>query len=378
MRRAAFVYGDELTSFVLRDDHPLVPARLRHTYELLESYEAFSLENALLTPPRQATLAEVHSSHADGYVDAVAAFSQGRRLEEAARFGFSETGDNPIFPGMFEACLWSSGASMTAADLLIRGEVDAAANFSGGLHHAMPNRASGFCVFNDPVMAIRALVHAGLRVAYVDIDCHHGDGVQHAFYDSDQVVTISLHESGRYLFPGTGFTEETGSGPGKGYAVNVPLFPYTDDDTYLWAFREVVPPLVQAFRPDVLVTQLGIDTHHMDPITHLQLTVQGYAQLVRELGALSPGRWLALGGGGYHISAVIRGWAMAYGAMLEHDWPDRVPAAVQERYGIAELQDPAPPAIDANLRRDVKRLAEESVAQVHRGVFPAHGLSRPA
>lgn len=375
MKSAAFVYDDVLTAHVLRQDHPLRPTRLRYTYELLEAYGAFSLENARLVAPRQATREEIESSHTPGYVEAVEAFSQGQRLEEAPRFGLSEDGDTPVFPGIFEASLWSTGASVTAAELLIQGQTDVAANFSGGLHHAMPDRASGFCVFNDPVVAIKTLVKAGLRVVYVDIDCHHGDGVQHAFYDSDQVLTISLHESGRYLFPGTGFPEETGVGRGAGYSVNVPLYPYTGDETYLWAFREVVPPLVSAFKPDVLATQLGIDTHFKDPITHLQLTVQGYTQLVTELRELSPGRWLAMGGGGYDLSAVIRGWAMAYGAMLNRTWPDRIPEGFQERLGLTDLQDLDPPRVDAGILRDVRQEAEEAVSQVHRLVFPTHGLS---
>jgi acetoin utilization protein AcuC len=207
---------------------------------------------------------------------------------------------------MYEAAAWSTGASMRAVETLLSGDADVAVNFSGGLHHAMPGYASGFCIFNDPVIAIKALTQRGFKVAYVDIDCHHGDGVQHAFYDTDQVLTISIHESGRFLFPGTGFPEELGTGK---------------------ALREVVPPLVSHFRPDILVTQLGIDTHYRDPLTHLALTVQGFGLAVEELGKLSPGKWLALGGGGYDISAVTRGWTIAYGRMLGREWPEQVPAS---------------------------------------------------
>jgi acetoin utilization protein AcuC len=359
---------------ILSRDHPLVPARLRYTYELLEAYGAFRLEEARLVTPRQATTQEVGAFHTPAYVEAVRGLSQSQGLDQAERFDFSQGGDNPIFPGMFDAALWSTGASLTAAELLLAGEAEAAASFSGGLHHAMPSRASGFCIFNDPVIAIQRLLKEGLRVAYVDIDCHHGDGVQFAFYQTDQVLTISLHESGQYLFPGTGSPEETGLGPGRGYSVNVPLFPYTDDETYLWAFRQVVPPLVARFQPDVLVTQLGIDTHFQDPITHLQLTVQGYGQVVQELKKLSPGRWLALGGGGYHIPAVIRGWALAYGVALGCEWPDELPAAFQERHSLKTLRDPEPPQIEPGLRRDARRYAEESLGQVRRLVFPIHGL----
>jgi acetoin utilization protein AcuC len=216
---------------------------------------------------------------------------------------------------------------------------------------------------------------SGARVAYVDIDCHHGDGVQAGFYETDQVLTISLHESGEFLFPGTGFVQESGVGAGKGYAVNVPFYPYTDDDTYLWAFQEVVPPLVTAFKPDVLVTQLGIDTHVLDPITHLRLTVQGYTRAVQELSQLSPGKWLALGGGGYNIGAVMRAWTRAYGVMLEHEWPQELPQSFRSEYGLDRLDDPEPPPLSPDVAEQVRKYAENSVAEVKRTIFPAHGLS---
>ncbi|MSQ11093.1 MAG: acetoin utilization protein AcuC [Dehalococcoidia bacterium] len=375
MRKAALVYGDVLSQHRLREDHPMVPTRLRYAYELIKAYGAFALPNALLVEPRQASPEELLLFHTPEYVETVRALSRGERLEEAGRFNFSAQGDNPVYPGMYEAAVWSTGASAKAADLLLEGAADVACNFSGGLHHAMPAYASGFCVFNDPVIAIKLLANRGLKVAYVDIDCHHGDGVQYAFYDTDQVLTVSLHESGRSLFPGTGFAEETGTGRGRGYSVNVPLAPYTGDDVYLWAFREVVPPLLNVFKPDVLVTQLGIDTHFKDPLTHLKLTVQGFGQVVEELGELAPGKWLALGGGGYDISAVTRGWTIAFGRMLGTTWPNEVPASFQERYGLKELYDAAYVDPDLQHRADVRRFAEQSVAAVRRLVFPFHGLS---
>ncbi|MBI4233927.1 MAG: acetoin utilization protein AcuC, partial [Chloroflexi bacterium] len=284
-------------------------------------------------------------------------------------------GDNPVFPGMYEASLWSAGASLRAAELVAEGEVEVAANFAGGLHHAMPDHASGFCIFNDPVIAIHYLLGRGFRVAYVDADCHHGDGVQFAFYDTDRVLTISLHESGQYLFPGTGVPTEVGVGRGKGYSVNVPLYPYTDDEVYQWAFQQVVPPLVRAYRPDVLITQLGIDTHFQDPITHLQLTVQGLAWAVEELARLSPGRWLALGGGGYDVGAVIRGWTLAFGVMMERAWPDAIPPSFQEKHGLTALRDAQGPRIDPGVRQEARQYAERSVAEVRRLIFPGFGLS---
>jgi acetoin utilization protein AcuC len=229
-------------------------------------------------------------------------------------------------------------------------------------------------VFNDPVLAIKDLLLRGMRVAYVDIDCHHGDGVQHAFYDTDEVLTVSLHESGAFLFPGTGFSNETGVGKGAGYAVNVPLYPYTTDDVYLSAFQEAIAPLLEAFRPDVLVTQLGIDSHYLDPITHMALTVQGFTRVVAELSRV-PARWLALGGGGYDLQAVARAWTFAYGVMSGQDLPDEVPRQYGERHGVATLSDHEGPVVPDVTRGDARTFAEESVQAVHRLIFPTHGLA---
>ena len=371
-----FVYHDRLTRHVLSDTHVFKPSRLRDTYDLLNSFGAFDLVNANLTEPRQVSVEELRSFHTAEYIDAVAALAHGQRLSDAAMYGFSEDGDNPIYANMYESALWTTGASLTATEELLDGRCAVAVNFSGGLHHAMPNYAAGFCIFDDPVVAIKQMTAAGARVAYVDIDCHHGDGVQAGFYETNQVLTISLHESGEFLFPGTGFVREAGAGPGRGYSVNVPFFPHTDDETYLWTFREVVPPLVSAFKPDILVTQLGIDTHFLDPITHLRLTVQGYTQVVQEFARLSPGTWLVLGGGGYNLGAVMRGWARAYGVMLNHEWPDGFPESFREQFGIEQLNDPEQLPLPQEIRDQVRKYAAKSVADVKYNVFPVHGLSR--
>jgi acetoin utilization protein AcuC len=275
---------------------------------------------------------------------------------------------------MFDAAVLSTGASLVAATLVANRQVDVAFNISGGLHHAAPDHASGFCVFNDPAIAIKYLLSCGLRVAYVDIDAHHGDGVQQAFYDDDRVLTISLHESGQFLFPGTGFVSEMGASKGMGYSVNLPLYPYTDDEIYLWAFREVVPPLLRAFAPDVLVTQLGIDSYHSDPLTHLQLTSRGYVETVRELAQLDI-PWLALGGGGYDLSAVARCWTLAYGVMLDVEWPDQIPSAFQQQHGVSHLRDTEAPEIPVDIQHKARGLAEEGVAALKRNLFPLHHLT---
>ena len=211
-------------------------------------------------------------------------------------------------------------------------------------------------------------------MAYVDIDAHHGDGVQDAFFDDPNALTISVHESGRYLFPGTGHTEELGVGSGLGYSVNLPLYPYSGDDLYLESFGEIVPPLLRAFAPDVLVTQLGIDTYHSDPLTHLQITTRGYVAAIKELAALGI-PWLAMGGGGYDLSAVARGWTLAYGVMLDVEWPDELPAAMTDRLGTGNLRDTLTPEIPDDVRRDARSFALESTSAIKRDVFPVHSLT---
>ncbi|HLF03979.1 MAG TPA: acetoin utilization protein AcuC [Dehalococcoidia bacterium] len=370
MRRAAFVYDDALSRHVLRPDHPMRPVRLQNTYDLLRGYGAFDQGSSRLVPPRPATEEELRMLHTPEYIAAVRSFSLGLSGYDPRRFNFSAQGDNPIYRGMYEAAALSTGATLVAAELVASKQVEVAFNIAGGLHHAEPGHASGFCVFNDPAIAIKYFLAQGLRVAYVDIDAHHGDGVQHAFYDDPRVLTISTHESGRFLFPGTGFVAELGTGAGQGYSVNLPLYPYTDDEVYLEAFMAVAPPLLRAFAPDVLVTQLGIDSYHRDPLTHLQLTSQGYTAAVRELAGLGI-PWLALGGGGYDLSAVARCWSLAYGVMLDVEWPDELPQGLLRQQGLDRLRDTEMPQIPAQARQDARRYAEESVAGHQAGDFPA-------
>ncbi len=372
--KAAFVYNDALSRHVLREDHPLRATRLCYTYELLDSYGAFDLKGSTLVEPRTATEVELLTFHTAEYVGAVKSLSRGEQVSDPAKYNFGATGDNPIFRGMYEAAILSTGASLVAAERVADRQVDVAFNVSGGLHHAAAGNASGFCVFNDPVIAIHHLLARGLRVAYVDVDAHHGDGVQNAFYDTPQVLTISLHESGKFLFPGSGFVQEVGVGEGEGFSVNVPLYPYTGDETYLWAFREVVPPLIEAFKPDILVTQLGIDSYHTDPLTHLFLTSQGYVRVVEEFASMGL-PWLALGGGGYDMSAVARCWALAYGVMVGQMWPDNIPKNYQEHYGLKRLRDSEQPPAKESVEQEIRRFAEESVELVKGLIFPTHRLA---
>src|SRR5207249_8893245 len=243
--------------------------------------------------------------HTEEYLNVLKAANTGAASAAVVcRYGLGP-GDNPIFPGLWDAARLAAGGSLLAARLVAGGEVTRAFHFAGGLHHAMPDRASGFCYVNDAVLAILHLRARGLRVAYVDIDAHHGDGVQNAFYADRNVLTISTHERGDRLFPGTGFVEEIGEGRGRGYAVNLSLNPYTDDGVYLDAFDQLLPPVAQAFGPDVVVAQLAIDSHRTDPLTHLALTADGFAATVRRILDPAP-RLVAPASGGYALANAAR------------------------------------------------------------------------
>ncbi len=362
MRRAVFLSAPALWQHGHGTNHPLKPERLMRTFELLEGYGAFDAPYVRVVSPRLATEDELALFHTRKYIDVVQALSAGDTRLPAWRYRFGP-GDNPVFDGMYETESLKVGSALLGATLLLNGECDVAFSFSGGLHHAGPDFAWGFCVFNDAAVAIHWLLRQGLRVAYVDIDVHHGDGVQAAFYDTDRVLTISLHQDGRTLFPGTGFVDETGTGEGKGYSVNVPLPPYTEDEAYLWTFHQIVPPLLERFQPDIVVTQLGVDTHYKDPLAKLMLTTSGHAALFEALEALAP-RWLALGGGGYDLGVVPRAWTLAFGIMSGQSLPDELPEDYRAKYGGQWLRDHEHPSLDESTRQRVPRSVEATVAKV--------------
>ena len=328
-------YGDDAPWYDHGPQHPLRPARVILTRELIHAYGLIDGERVVETPARSATDDELLLVHGERYVDAVRRAGNGER-GPWGEFGFGP-GDNPIFPHMHEASARVAGASLVAAEAVLTGRAEHAFNPAGGLHHAMPERASGFCVYDDPAVAIAWLLERGVeRVAYVDVDVHHGDGPQAIFYDDPRVLTISLHQSGATLFPGTGFVEETGAGDAVGTAVNLPLPPFTGDRLWLDAFRRVVPPLVEAWQPKILVTQLGCDTHHSDPLANLLLTTGAYRETAAMLHDLAHraagGRWLATGGGGYQWAGVVpRAWTLYFAEMAGTTVPDELPPEWVER-----------------------------------------------
>jgi acetoin utilization protein AcuC len=288
---------------------------------------------------------------------------------------------------MHDASARVAGASITAADAVWSGAAEHAFNPAGGLHHAMADHASGFCIYNDPAIAIRWLLdHGASRVAYVDVDVHHGDGVQEAFYDDARVLTVSLHESGHFLFPGTGFADEIGRGGAEGTKANVSLPPYTHDDAYRAAFERVVPPLIEAFKPDVLVTQLGCDTHATDPLAHFALTTKTYRYLARAFHELAHsttgGKWVATGGGGYQIYSVVpRAWTIYFSELAGGSLPSELPEGWVERALSEGAGRDLPEAFDdhgvilpAGRREEVNERAAEAAQETIASVFPYFGL----
>lgn len=373
--RVAVVYSDDMSRYEMSETHPLKPLRWKRTFDLMKAAGLTHVNNISFLPPCRATEDEITLAHTRDYLSAVKALSAGLELPSGPSYGFGP-GDNPVFDQMYEANALTSGGTMVAARALAHDSADVAFNFAGGhQHHAMANRASGFGVFNDTVMAAKWLSAQGMRVAYIDIDCHHGDGVQAGFYETPDVLTLSLHESGQFLFPGTGDVRERGRGPGENYSVNVPLAPHTSDESYLRSFDAVVPPLIEAFKPDVLFTQLGIDTHVLDPITHLRMTVQGHASVVERLRDLASdcGRWLAVGGGGYDLGAVARAWTIDLAIMAQVNLPNDLPAMVPEAPNTYNYADPLEQT-DNLIEMQVNAFNDRSVSQVEEMIFPHFGL----
>lgn len=335
MTRPAFVTAPELGRYTLSAEHPFKPLRLELTRTLAAACGLLGDVDEVAPEPFGEE--ELLTLHDPEYVAAVRAVSRGEHVADAYSYGLG-TSDNPVFPGMHETVVRVCGATMTAVRRVASGEVTRAASFSGGLHHAMRAAMSGFCTYNDAALAIHGAVRRyGQRVAYLDLDAHHGDGVQAMFYASADVLTFSVHESGRYLFPGTGFTFETGRGAGRGLSLNLPLEPFTEDASYLAGLATVLPPALAAFRPDLIVLQAGADMHRYDPLSHLNLSVQGVAESYRLVSSLADafcgGRLVALGGGGYDpYRTVPRLWTLLWAVLSRQPFPETLPESWRRRW----------------------------------------------
>jgi acetoin utilization protein AcuC len=367
--KTAFLYTDKYFAYNYGVSHPLRIERLKLTYDLCKAYDLFELPDADLVETRAASEAEILRFHTPDYVEVLTRASRGEiNIDLSHGIG---PGDNPVFHGLWEWSQLHTGASLQCAQLVSEGKARIAFNIAGGLHHAGASRASGFCYVNDPVLAIDHFVDRGKRVMYLDIDAHHGDGVQWAFYEDANVLTISFHQHGRTLFPGTGRLSEIGRGEGEGYAVNVPMLPGTDDHVFWEGFKRVVPRLTEAFRPDVVVSQLGVDTFLDDPLASLELTTHGFCKVIAYLTEKAPA-WVALGGGGYHPSNVARAWTLAWAMMngveLSDDLPETMVAPLLKGgFSGQKLRDPEH---ESRWRDQCQKHMEECIRYLERNAFP--------
>ena len=378
--KLVYPYSDSLLGYEFRKDHPLKPERLKLTYLL--SKELGLLDKVNVLEPTLATREELEMFHSPEYIDAVE--DSGINNNPHPRYGLG-TSDNPIFPQIHDTGLRYVGATLDA----MRAMMDGASNtfcISGGLHHAHESLASGFCIYNDVVLAIKMLQKKrNAKVLYLDIDAHHGDGVQKAFYDSKDVLTISVHQTGRTLFPGSGFVYETGTGVGMGYSVNIPVMPGAGTPELLRVYDEIVKPLFESFKPDLLVTQLGVDGHFLDPLAQLTYTTHAFERIVEGLRDLSSKQckigWLAVGGGGYHPVNVARIWALLLSVMLKEKISKEMPDSFKEvcfDMGYAnfpELMRDEEEIVQMYVPREIVSLElDRAIRKVEELVFPYHGL----
>jgi acetoin utilization protein AcuC len=382
------VWDEAMLAYDFGGQHPMNPERLHLTARLLQDCGLLGLDGVRVAAPFVASDADLGAVHSPEYIRAVRHVSDHPDTTDASR-GLG-TEDNPAFAGMHEASARLAGGSLGAAEAILRGDAVRAVNFGGGMHHAARDWASGFCIYNDAAASIQRLLDRGVsRVLYIDVDAHHGDGTESIFWDDPRVMTISLHETGMSLFPGTGFANETGGPGAEGYAVNVALPTTAGDAALLRAFHAVVPQLAAAFAPGVIVSQHGCDSHREDPLTNLRVSVDAqYALMlaVRELAdSLCGGRWIATGGGGYALASVVpRSWALLVAVAADATTAPATPVPeawrdyVRERHGI-EAPRLMGDGADTWWRSwevgyDPSDDLDRTVMATRKAVFPLHGL----
>jgi len=376
MTKAAFIYSQELEKFHYPPEHPFNTIRPKKTRDVLNSMGLLSGDGRSEVAPVPADRLTLKKFHSARYLHALKTASQGRWDSEALNMGIG-TSDCPVFEGLYEYAVLATGGTLVAANLLLSGSADAAFNPSGGFHHAHPERASGFCYINDVALACHILAEQSKRVLYVDVDVHHGDGVAYAFYGRCDVMTISFHEDPRILFPGTGFEDEIGTGKGKGYCVNVPLPVGTYDQAYMKAFEEIAIPLMAAYKPDVIVFELGADALAGDPLAHLYLTNNVYADIITHLLRLNK-PILMTGGGGYNIDNTVRAWALAWTVLCgadsgNADNPPLGGVMLESTDWQGGLRDRAL-AVSNQQRDAVMPAVEATIEAIKTNIFPIHGL----
>ncbi|MHA6260378.1 acetoin utilization protein AcuC [Sporosarcina sp. CAU 1771] len=351
---AVFIYSKEQLDYSFSDSHPFNQKRLTLTLDLLKKMG--SISDSDIVAPRMATDQELLLNHDAKFIDIVKKAGKGLISSEVGEVYGIGTEDTPIFPNMHEASAMLVGGTLTAVDEVMEGRAKHALNLGGGLHHGFKGRASGFCVYNDSSVAIKYMQEKyGARVLYIDTDAHHGDGVQWSFYDDPTACTLSIHETGRYLFPGTGNITERGNGAGYGTTFNFPIDAFTEDESFLDIYKTAITEVTQHFKPDVILTQNGADAHYFDPLTHLYGTMNLFQQIPRIARDVAEehceGRWIAVGGGGYDIWRVVpRAWAHIWLAMKNdpeptgplpkdwlNTWQDQSPVPL-----ISTWEDPDP------------------------------------
>jgi acetoin utilization protein AcuC len=376
MRRSVFIHSQEIEKYRYPEDSPFKTQRAGRTRQVLYSMGLLSGPGISEAAPLPAARTILKKFHTARYLHALKSADQGKWSLEALHMGIG-TDDCPIFKGMYDYAVLAAGGTLVGADLILSDQADVAFNPSGGYHHAFPEKAAGFCYINDNALACLVLAAAGRRVLYLDVDVHNGDGVAHAFYQRSDVMTISLHENPKTLFPGTGFEDEIGEGAGRGYCVNLPLPVGTFDRAYLHAFEEIVPPLIGAYRPDVIVFELGADTLAGDPLAHLYLTNNTYVEIIKHLLRFHK-PILMTGGGGYHVENTVRAWALAWsvlsGQFVEHGLEAAMGGVMlQSTDWQGGLRDRELP-ITTEQREMVLPALEATLETLKAKVFPLHGL----
>ena len=375
-RKAVFIYSQALEAYSYPPEHPFNTIRAQRTREVLHSMGLLSGGGRSQVAPVPAERIVLKKFHSARYLHALKRAARGRWDAEALDMGIG-TGDCPVFEGLYEYAVLATGGTLVAANLILSGDAHVAFNPSGGFHHAGPEHASGFCYINDVALACTVLAEQGKRVLYLDVDVHHGDGVAYAFYDRSDVMTVSFHQNPRTLFPGTGFEDEIGMGKGKGYCVNVPFPVGTYDQAYLEAFEAIALPLMAAYHPDVVVFELGADALAGDPLAHLCLTNNVYAEIIHHLLSLDK-PILATGGGGYNLDNTVRAWALAWSVLCGADSGEEMNHAVggvllESTEWQGGLRDRAL-AVSQTQRETVMPAIKATIDFIKANIFPIHGL----
>lgn len=376
MKQAVFIYSTELEEHLYPPEHPFNTIRAKRVREIVSSMGLLMGSGGREVAPEPAKRMVLKKFHTARYLHALKTSAAGRWSPEALAMGIGSP-DCPIFKGLYEYAVLATGGTLTAAKMILSGETELAFNPSGGYHHAGPELAAGFCYINDVALACIVLAEQGKRVLYLDVDVHHGDGVAYAFYDRSDVLTISLHQNPKTLFPGTGFEDEIGTGEGKGYCVNVPLPVGTYDQAYMKAFEAVAVPLMKAYNPDVIVFELGADALAGDPLANLSLTNNTYAEIINHLMYFGK-PLLATGGGGYNVNNTVRAWALAWsifcgadrGKDMDHAVGGVLLESTEWQPGLRDREL----AVTEQQRKAVEPAIEAVVRKIKKTIFPIHGL----